>query len=218
MPPIKKDAVDKLVDAVKESAASVEDTPDTKTSMLIDESQDLNSQEFVTSSELDTKFEAFGKSMLTSMSDLFAKQTDVHHDNMTQGPAIPSQELGVDSRGIDPVASNDLIPQAKLEDFMNDVLTIYIHPSPNKEENPVLIPSVNGINQPIVRGQKSSVKRKYVEALARNRHTGYEQIVDPLSPEKYKMIPCMVVKDPFTVQHDPSPRGPEWLNRILCEA
>ncbi len=215
MPKIKKDAIDSLVNAVKDSAASVDDAPEIKTEAVeIDESIDPNSGEFVTKTEL----ESFGNKLITSMSDLFKKETDVHHDFMGHGQSIPSQELGQDTRGIDPVAANDLVPQAELESFMNQILTIYIHPSSNKEENPVLIPSVNGVNQPVIRGQSSKVKRKFVEALARNRHTGYEQKIDALNPENYTMIPCMVVKDPFTVQHDPSPRGPEWLRQILCEA
>ncbi len=214
MPKIKKDAIEDLLDAVKDSAASVDDTPEESSSMEIDEALDLESPEFVTKTEL----EGFGNKMITAMKDMFKKQTDVHHDLMGQGQSISNHEIGADTRGIDPVAANDLIPQAELENFMSQVLTIYIHPSTNKEENPVLIPSVNGVNQPIYRGQPAKIKRKFVEALARNRHTGYEQKIDPLNPENYQMVPCMVVKDPFTVQHDPSPRGPEWLRQILCEA
>jgi hypothetical protein len=214
MPKIKSNAVDDLVDAVKDSAASVDDSPES-VSAEIDDSDDLTSPEFVTKTEL----ESFGNRMITSMKDLFKKQTDVHQDFMGQAPGIPSQELGQDTRGIAPVAANDLIPQAELESFMNQILTIYVHPSSNKEENPVLIPSVNGVNQPVIRGQASRIKRKFVEALARNRHTGYEQETpDQTKPHKYIMVPCMVVKDPFTVQHDPSPRGSEWLKQILCEA
>ncbi len=212
----KKDAIDKLVDAVKDSAVSVDDSPEIKSDAVeIDESQDLESGAFVTKDEL----EAFGNKLITSMSDLFKTQTDVHHDLAGQAPGIPGNELGQDLRGIEAVAANDLIPQAELETFMNQILTIYIHPSQNKEENPVLIPSVNGVNQPIIRGQASKVKRKFVEALARNRHTGYDQTIPDITrPHKYVMVPCMVVKDPFTVQHDPHPRGPEWLKQILHEA
>lgn len=213
---IKQDTVDKLVASVEKSAASVSDTPEiTNNSVLIDESPDLDSEEFVTK----TDFNTFQENLITTMTDLFKKQTDVHHDLMGQAQDIPGNELGKDTRGVDAIASHDLIPQTELENFMNQKLTIYIHPSNNKEDNPVLIPSVNGVNQPIFRGRDSLVARKYVEALARNRHTGYEQmILDPSKPHKYIMRPCMVVKDSFTVKHDPSPRGSEWLNRILKEA
>ncbi len=214
MPKIKKDAVDKLVDAVKETAEVVDDSP-VKASTEIDDSLDLTSKEFVTKTELDS----FGDKLITTMSDLFKKQIDVHHDLAGQAPPIPGNELGKDMRGIEPVAANDLIPQAELEAFMNQILTIYIHPSSNKEDNPVLVPSVNGITQPIIRGQDSKVKRKFVEVLARNRHTGYEQLTpDATHPHKYIMSPSMVVKDPFTVRHDPNPNGSDWLYSILQEA
>lgn len=217
MPKTKKDAIDDIVSAVEDSAASVDDSPEIKTDAVeIDET--LDPAEFITKDALEEKLEAFSKNFVTVISDLFKKEVDVHHDFSNQAPGIPSQELGQDSRGIEPVAANDLIPQADLEAFMNQILLVYIHPSQNKEDNPVLTPSVNGRNQPIIRGQNSQVKRKYVEVLARNRHTGYDQIIDPLNPEKYVMQPCMVVKDPFTVRHDPSPRGSDWLYGILSEA
>lgn len=212
----KKDTIDKILKSVEASKASVEDSTEIKTATMgIDESQDLSSGEFVTKTEL----ESFGNKLITSMSDLFKKQTEVHHDFAGQAPTIPGNELGKDTRGVEPVAANDIIPQADLENFMNQVLTIYVHPSPNKEDNPVLIPNVNGVNQPVIRGQNSKVKRKFVEALARNRHTGYEQTIpDATKPHKYIMVPGMVVKDPFTVRHDPHPRGSDWLYGILNEA
>jgi len=210
----KKDAIDKLVDAVKDSAESVNDSPVDQT-LEIDESIDLDSPEFVTKDELSS----MENRLITVMSDLFKKQTDVHHDLAGQASPIPGNELGEDTRPVEPVAANDLIPQAELETFMNQLLTIYIHPSSNKEDNPVLVPSCNGTTQPIIRGQNSKVKRKYVEILARNRHTGYEQeTLDATKPHKYVMTPCMVVKDPFTVRHDPHPRGSDWLYSILMEA
>ena len=217
----KKDAIDKLVDAVKDSAESISDspadeTPEIKTNMTeIDESADLDSKEFVTKDELSV----MENRLITVMSDLFKKQVDVHHDLAGKAAPIPGNELGEDTRPVEPVAANDLIPQAELETFMNQLLTVYIHPSSNKEDNPVLVPSVNGKTQPIIRGQNSKVKRKYVEVLARNRHTGYEQETpDATKPHKYVMTPCMVVKDPFTVRHDPHPRGSDWLYNILMEA
>jgi hypothetical protein len=204
MPKIKdeKNAIDKLVDSVKNSSAIVDDTPEASIG-------------YATQDEL----MSMENRLVTVMSDLFKKRTDVHHDLAGQAPVIPGNEIGADTRGIEPVAANDLIPQAKLESFMDQLLTIYVHPSADKESNPVLIPSVNGINQPIFRGRDSRVKRKFVEALARNRHTGYEQVVPNITrPHKYIMRPSMVVKDPFTVKNDPHPRGPQWLQNILSEA
>lgn len=179
-----------------------------------DGSDNLSGKQFVTKDEL----KDFGSNLITQMSDMFKKEINVHKDTIGSSEAISSHELGKDTRGIEPVSANDFIDQAELEDFMNNLIEIYVHPSPNKEDNPVIVPNVNGVNQPIIRGQVCKVKRKYVEALARNRHTRYEQKVpDPNKPHQYLMDPDVVVKDPFTVRHDPHPKGPEWLQAILNE-
>lgn len=170
--------------------------------------------QYVTKAELDT----FGASLVMQVSDMFKKQLDVHKTTISQGEAIKSQELGQDPRGIEPVAACDFKTESELEDFMNDKLLIYVHPSPNKEDNPVIVPIVNGVTQPIFRAKKTWVKRKYVEVLARNRVTRFEQKVpDPTKPENFVMQPDTVVKDPFTVHEDPDPRGGPWLHAILSE-
>lgn len=180
-----------------------------------DQSKDKNSgSQFITKNEL----ESFGSNLITQMKDLFKKETDVHRDNLGKSQSISSSELGMDRRGIDPVSEHHFADQAELEAFMNDFVEIYVHPSPNKEDNPIIVPNVNGVNQPIIRGRVCKVKRKYIEALARNRNTRYEQQVpDPSKPHQFKMRPDVVVKDPFTVRHDPNPIGHEWLQAILNE-
>lgn len=191
-----------------ESVSTNESVSDTEAKEKVSGSQ------FVTKNELDS----FGDKLFTKMQDLFKKETDVHHDTIAPGTAIPGHEIGQDRRGIEPVSANDFVDQAELEKFMNEMLEIYVHPSPNKEDNPVIVPNVNGVNQPIPRGKVCRIKRKYVEALARNRHTRYEQKVpDATKPHQYIMSPDVVVKDPFTVRSDPNPKGPEWLQAILNE-
>ncbi|MCP3683285.1 MAG: hypothetical protein GY861_11405 [bacterium] len=215
-PKEEKSTLDKIVDTFKGNADQVDDTDfKASASVEVDESQDLQSGEFVTKTELNS----FGDKIIHTMSNLFKQQTEVHHDLAGQAPPIGGHELGQDTRGIEPVAASDLIKFAELEEFMNDILTINVHPTSDKEQNPVIIPSVNGVNQPIIRGRDCRVKRKFVEALARNRHTGYEQSVpDVTKPHKYVMVPSMVIKDPFVVKHDPHSRGSEWLSRIVNEA
>lgn len=215
MPKTKKDAIDKLVESVKNTSAIVGDETETAVDAPANASATSSASELVTRDEL----ASMENRLITVMSDLFKDRTHVHQDLAGQAPSIPGNEIGIDTRGVEPVAANDLIPQANLEAFMNDILTIEIHQSTDKEVNPVIIPSVNGINQPIFRGLAAKVKRKFVEALARNRHTGYEQVVHNITkPHKYVMNPSMVVKDSFTVHHDPNPRGRQWLQGILSEA
>jgi len=103
-----------------------------------------------------------------------------------------------------------------LEKFMNEDVQIYMHPAREKGELPVVTPNVNGINQPIIRGAKAYVKRKYVEALARCTTTSYEQQVpDPTRPEAIQMIDKTVPSYPFDVIDD-SQEGKRWLQAIYA--
>jgi hypothetical protein len=105
-----------------------------------------------------------------------------------------------------------------LEAFMNEVLTVVVHAdtSDNAVENPC--PNVNGLNQPFIRGQEQKVKRKYVEALSRSRITRYvQQTPDPSKPENVQMLERTALYFPFSVLHDPNPKGREWLKAILAQ-
>jgi hypothetical protein len=146
------------------------------------------------------------------------KATEAHSDALGKGKSVNLSEIGLESAGIEPVSENDI----GLEDqaaFMNDLLTIVVTESNEKDSLPVVVPSVNGINQPIVRGQKQKIKRKYVEALARCTHTRYEQsALDPSRPENIQMVAKKALVYPFVIYDDPHPHGREWLQAILREA
>ena len=106
----------------------------------------------------------------------------------------------------------------KMEKFMNDVLTIEVHSDGREGSLDVVTPVVNGVNQPIIRGRAQSVKRKYVEALARGRITDYEQrISNPSEPANIQMVPKTVLAYPFAVIKDPHPNGRKWLDDILAQ-
>ena len=63
-----------------------------------------------------------------------------------------------------------------------------------------------------------NVKRKYVEALARGRTTKYEQkTMDPSRPENIQMAEKTALTYPFSVLHDPNPKGRAWLKAILAQ-
>lgn len=170
---------------------------------------------FVTKDELTS----FGNNLINNMKDIFKKEMTVHTETIGKGIPITNIELGKDTRGIDRVSPHDFVKQAELENFMNDTLTIFVHPSNDKEDNQIIVPNVNGINQPIIRGQNCLVKRKFVEALARGRSTRYEQkFPNPSKPHRYVMSPDTVVTNAFVVREDPHPRGHDWLKAILAEA
>ena len=84
---------------------------------------------------------------------------------------MPSRKVaGVstdDTPTIEPVSQNDFKKLAAEESFMNEPVTIMIHSTTDENQAPHVIVNCNGINQPIIRGVPTEVKRKYVEILAR---------------------------------------------------
>lgn len=135
-----------------------------------------------------------------------------------EGKGIPIDEIG-QGDGIEPVAEKDFTDAAKLEAFMNERVTVLVHPSPIPGELTVVTCNVNGKNQNFVRGKKVTVKRKYVEALARCTDTVYTQATeDPTKPHKKKMVPTTVPYFPFSVIEDKNPNGFPWLEALLNNA
>ncbi len=117
------------------------------------------------------------------------------------------------------------VDQEKLAElkFMEEMVTILIHEDPDPNADPM--PMVgNGGDRDIVylrRGEDQTVKRKYVEVLARSKITRYTQrrTVDETGIEKYIQVPRTTLRIPFSVIEDPSGRkGADWLRGILQEA
>ena len=145
------------------------------------------------------------------------KRTEVHNDKLGKDRIMEQGEIGA-SPPIEKVSENDFIKKAELESFMNDILTIVVHPSQEEGALDFAPPQVNGVNQPILRGRNSQVKRKYVEALARCRTTKYvQQVIDPSRPENIQMKEMTTLTYPFAVLDDPSPIGRKWLDAITSQ-
>ena len=140
-------------------------------------------------------------------------RTDV--EGTKKGKTLTLDELGRSS-GIDLEAESVTEKDIELEEFMNQKVLILVHQDNSRDALPVITPSVNGINQPIIRGQKQWVRRKYVEALARGTYTRYlQETPDPRKPENIQMTEQTSISYPFSVYEDPSPRGKEWLESVL---
>lgn len=114
------------------------------------------------------------------------------------------------------------LPKDKLdmEAFMNEPITIVVNP-PNDPDEPMLVQvAVNGVNQFIPRGEPISVKRKYVEVLARAKRTDFAQTLDErLGEQGFNKVRSMhSLRFPFSVVADPNPNGAPWLTAVLAEA
>lgn len=133
-------------------------------------------------------------------------------DDLRQGAPKALSELATPgSIEIEKVTTLDAL---ELEKFMHEEVVIYVHPTREAGALDVITPNVNGMNQPIIRGKDTPVKRKYVEALAMSHSIKYEQRVqNPSQPENIQMVEKKVPDYPFDVVSD-TKRGKEWLKRL----
>ena len=134
----------------------------------------------------------------------------------TQAPTIDIQIPSVDL--IDPVNERDLHALASEEAFMNEPVEIFVHPVSDENAPPYVILNVNGVSQPVARGTAQTVKRKFVEVLARAKQTGIKTVVDMSNGEPVNRIHRHTgLRYPFSIQHDPNPKGAAWLRGILAQ-
>jgi hypothetical protein len=133
-------------------------------------------------------------------------------------PSGPAREA-LEPNLVEPAES--LPSKEKLEAlrFNEDVLTIVVHDSTNPIDDPWPEVTVNGTVQRFQRGLEMQVKRKYVERLARAKLTsrGNEKYKDGNGDDAYRYPAHTALRYPFSVLHDPSPKGRAWLTGILSQ-
>ena len=134
---------------------------------------------------------------------------------LPRGTGKPLSEIGKgDAIEVEPITGSLAMSGVDLEKFMHEEVVVYVHPSREAGSLEVIPPNVNGINQPIIRGVNTPVKRKYVEALRRAHSITYEQKVqDPSRPENIQMLARAIPDYPFDVIED-SAKGKAWLKHI----
>lgn len=130
-------------------------------------------------------------------------------------PPLSPVEIGMDV-SIDPV---ERVRADKLEHerFMQEPVTIYISEAADDNATPAVEVSVNGRRVILPRGQNVTVKRMYVERLARAKRTAISQNLDPSLREEVNRVSRRTILDyPFSVTQD-TDKGREWLKRVMAE-
>lgn len=146
---------------------------------------------------------------------------DAHEVPVAQGrsatlPTDPSQPVKIEDSVIEVEhVLND--EKAKMLAFMEEPVDITVHQSTDKNAIQVIPLSVNGVMQPVMRGVVTKVRRKYVALLASLKTTVYSQETrqDQQGNVVQKMIPNTALRFPFSVIHDPNPKGVDWLRAQL---
>lgn len=114
------------------------------------------------------------------------------------------------------------LPEGKAEilAFMEEPVTVVVHKSADKLAPPTVTVWNGGTPQTFVRGMRQTVKRKFVEILARTREIRYDEevFVDKSTHEAVnRMIPNEGLKYNFDIVEDRNPRGRVWLQNLLQE-
>ena len=119
---------------------------------------------------------------------------------------------------VEPVSKNvDFKKLAAEEKFMNEPVTILVHSTTDENQAPHVVVNCNGINQPIMRGIPTEVKRKYVEILARMRETKYTQVTpNPAAPDVSEMQARTALAYPFDLVEDRNPKGQRLVRSRTC--
>jgi hypothetical protein len=138
---------------------------------------------------------------------------------MAKKPAVQGIEIIDDEPTVDMVSdSADFGALAASEAFMNEVVTVMVHSTTDENQSPHVIVNCNGINQPIVRGVPTQIRRKYLEILARMKETKYSQrTLNPAAPDQIEMIARSGFAYPFELIEDKNPRGRAWLSNVMAE-
>ena len=107
--------------------------------------------------------------------------------------------------------------------FMEEPVTIFLQEAGNAAEEPSVYVAVNGEpalpHQPwLLRGREYTVKRKFVEVLARARTTTYTQpFQHDREPDRVNIFrPHSSMRYPFMIVEDANPRGRAWAKALMA--
>jgi|694.fasta_scaffold00571_23 hypothetical protein len=151
-----------------------------------------------------------------------AHTADMEVGQQTAGNFIlPPLDVQIDreSIAIEPVVSsltkNDFAEMM----FMEELVKIRVEPLNEKNPRKMIDLYVNGKAEWVPVGRPWIMRRKYVEVLARSKpmsvQTKHESAEESLNPQN-EVIRTTSSQFPFSVLED-TPRGIEWLNRLMAE-
>lgn len=103
--------------------------------------------------------------------------------------------------------------------FMEDMVTIQIHETAEENAAPYFEIAVNGLPKIFHRGKQYTVKRYFVEGLARAKPVHYknEEFTQSDGIRSVRWPSRTGLRYSFAVVHDPHPRGHEWLRSVLAQ-
>ena len=104
--------------------------------------------------------------------------------------------------------------------FMEERITIKLHRGQEKNAPPFYDFYVNGRVEWVPVEEPYTLARKYVEVIARTQPYNVETKTGNANDERpaNEIVRHQSAKHPFSVIRDPSPRGADWLMKVMAES
>lgn len=104
--------------------------------------------------------------------------------------------------------------------FNEELVTVRVSETTDPKEGICISTWNDGRHQLFIRGEDVTVKRKFLEVLARSKPVTYANVeyVDAEGNRAVKYPKRTANRFPFAVIRDDNPRGGAWLRKILAEA
>lgn len=178
--------------------------------------------------KIDFKFDSIQKSiemLAASMAknnpvDLGKKFEPMEQDFGTEDPIEFSEDnIILPRNGLKDVDSVEFKAKEAATAFYNEPVTVQIHETNEKFPQRIFNIMVNGKVETFVQGETKTVKRMFVEGLARAKpvHFGNEEYVDWDGTRKVRHPTSRGLRHPFSVVHDPNRNGAAWLKAVLAQ-
>ncbi len=136
---------------------------------------------------------------------------------ITMEPSGPAEVAKPDIQVVD---GPNAMRHAEELAFMEELVDVTVHDSADKYESKIVSISVNARTQNFIRGQSITVKRKYLEGLARAKPVSLrsEEFLNSDGDKQFRYPTSTGLRYGFNVDRDDNPRGKEWLKKVLLEA
>lgn len=146
--------------------------------------------------------------------------TDLHVGQGKPREMPSTGEAHIAPMEIEPVDGLNWQKKADTLAFFEESVEVMVHESTDKNAEVVVELWNNGRAQRFIRGIPVVVKRKFVDILARCKHTSYsqEKYQDNSGNDSIRNVPRTAVRYPFSVTQDNNPKGRDWLKKTLAEA
>ena len=151
------------------------------------------------------------------------KKIDTTEEQVGQGGAAVLPSTGkarIEQPEVEVVTDLDWKAKADNLAFMEEPVTIMVHTTTDKNAVPFVEVWNDGRVQRFLRGKEQTVKRKFIEVLARAKADTYQsqEFMDRDGNMNFRYPKTTSLKYPFSVVRDENPKGHDWLKKVLAEA